>query len=172
MRRRQSLPLRAFCFVYRSNTCSSQVIPMSLLLQPVSIDVAKTSSPSACILATQLVQSVELLDAQIRLGGNAVPSAQIAARSVIHSREPSCKAPVTSFASHLQCEKTRLLRLMMPTAKFFSSTLYMLHGSMPYSLILRWIRSKQSLYLSCESALEHVQSSSVTHLEMRWSWFW
>jgi hypothetical protein len=42
MRRRQSQPMRAFCFVLRLKTCSNQANSMSLFVHPVGEELTNT----------------------------------------------------------------------------------------------------------------------------------
>src|SRR5690242_7007152 len=103
----------------------------------------------------------------MRPGGRWLPSAQIAASKVIHSREPSWRDALTSFDSHLASLKILLLLPITPIKKPFSSILYVFEGSTSYWLTLSTRRSKYSLYFASESALWRTASMPAVHREVR-----
>lgn len=65
----------------------------------------------------------------MRADGNAVLSAETAAKTAIHSLEPSWATALTSFFSHWRRENTRSDRSITPIRKPFSSTLYVFDGA-------------------------------------------
>jgi hypothetical protein len=74
-----------FCFVLQPKTCSNQANPMSLFIHPIGEELTKTSCFVASIAATHEPWSVLFANKYIRAGSKVLPSAQIAASTVIHS---------------------------------------------------------------------------------------
>jgi hypothetical protein len=128
---------RAFFFIQRWNTCSSQASPTSLLDHPDALVVKKTWCFCGSTLRNQASRSPPFAS-KITAGSIQLPSAHMHAIIVIQSLLPSCKAAVTFFCCQSCFEKTRFDLEVLPMRKPFLSMLYTFLASTSYCRIFAW----------------------------------